>query len=218
MIYSAVNHNWARVKIMHSVAREFLDETRGSEFRRRIIDRGDIFPFDAAAHDSMEKESHIVGMLMAWSVITLESLVNHTLAETINNKVSAVMAIEYPSQVTKKLKIGKSARSELARKLIILSNAFEPDSEILQLGDELSDIRNIVVHDKPFNYIDFGDGNVKIDYYRSRGESHGETLRYDSLVSFFRKCDRILDYILGKTNNNSPFESGELSFSSLLNG
>jgi hypothetical protein len=217
LIYSAVNDNWARVKIMHSVAREFLDETRGSEFRRYIIGGGDIFSFDAAAHDSMEKESQIVGMLMAWSVITLESLVNHTLAETINNKVSAVMAIEYSSQVTEKLKIGKSARSDLARKLIILSNTFEPDSEILQLCDELSGIRNTVVHDKPFDYIDFGDGNVEIDYYRSRGESDGQTLRYDALVSFFRKCDRVLDYILGKTNN-SPFESGERSFSSLLNG
>ena len=202
---------------MHSAAREFLDETRGSDFRRRLIGGGNIFPFDVTAHDSMEKESHIVGMLMAWSVITLESLINHALAEAINNKVSAVMAIEYPSQITDKLKIGKSARSGFSKKLIILSNTFEPDSDILQLCDELADIRNKVVHDKPFDYVDFGDGDVEIDYYRSRGANDSETLRYDSLVPFFRKCDRVMDYILSKTNN-SPFESGEHSFSSLING
>ncbi len=202
---------------MHSVAREFLDETRGSEFRRRIIGGGEIFPFDAAAHNSMEKESQIVGMLIAWSVITLESLVNHALAEAINNKVSAVMAIEYPSQVIDKLKIGKSARSEFARKVIILSNTFEPDSKILQLCDELADIRNVVVHDKPFDFIDFGDGDVKINYYRSRGENDVKTLRYDALIPFFRKCDQVMDYILSKTDN-SPFESAERGFSSLLNG
>lgn len=217
MIYSAVNDNWARVKIMHAVAHEFLDETRGSDFRRRIIDAGDTFPFDVAAHGSMEKESQIVGMLMAWSIITLESLVNHALAEAINNKALAVMAIEYPSQVTEKLKIGKSARSEFAKKVIILSNTLEPDSEILQLCDELADIRNAVIHDKPFDFHDLGDGDVEINYFRSRGENDGKTVRYDALVPFFRKCDRLVTYILRHTENGL-FESGELGFSSLLKG
>lgn len=217
MIYSAINDNWERVKIMYAMAHEFLDETRGSDSRRRIIGAGDIFPFDVAAHDSMEKESQIVGMLMAWSVITLESLVNHALAEAIKNKASAVMAIEYPSQVTEKLKIGKSAKSELSKKVIILSNTFELDSEVLQLCDELADIRNAVIHDKPFDFHDLGDGDVEINYFRSRGENGGETVRYDALVPFFRKCDRIVDYILRHAENNL-FESGELSFSSLLKG
>lgn len=215
MVQSAVSDNWARVKIVHAVARGFLDETLGSDFRRRTVGKGDVFPFDAAAHDSMEKESQIVGMLMAWSVITLESLVNHTLAEAIHNKASAIMAIEYPSQVTEKLKIGRSARSELAKKLIILSNTFEPDNEMLQLCDELADIRNAVVHDKPFDYIDLGDGEIEVNYFRSRGEDREEILRYDSLVPFFRKCDRLVDYLLRQP---ASFESGELNFSSLLKG
>lgn len=202
---------------MHAVAHEFLNETRDSDFRRRIIDAGDIFPFDAAAHGSMRKESQIVGMLMAWSVITLESIVNHALAEAINNKASAVMAIEYPSQVTEKLKIGKSARSEFAKKLIILSNTVEPDNEMLQLCDELADIRNAVIHDKPFDLHEFDDGNVEINYFRSRGEKDGKTVQYDDLVPFFRKCDRLVNYILRHTKDGL-FESGELGFSSLLKG
>jgi hypothetical protein len=202
---------------MHAVAREFLDETRGSDFRRRIIGAGDVFPFDVAAHNSMTKESQIVGMLMAWSVITLESLVNHALAEAIKNKASAVMAIEYPSQVTEKLKIGKSAKSELSRKVVILSNSFEPDSEVLQLCDELANTRNAVIHDKPFDFHDLGDGDIELNYFRSRGESDHEIFRYDTLVPFFRKCDLIVEYIL-RHAENGLFERGEISFSSLLNG
>lgn len=200
---------------MHAVAHEFLDETRGSDFRRRIIGRGDIFPFDVTAHDSMEKESQIVGMLMAWSVITLESLVNHVLAESINNKALAVMAIEYPSQVTERLKIDKSAKSELAKKAIILSNALEFDRETIRLCDELADTRNAVIHDKPFALYDLGDGDVEINYFRSRGENNDETVRYDALVPFFRKCDQIVDYIL-RHAENGLFEKSELNFSSLL--
>lgn len=220
MIYSAINDNWERVKILHAVAYEFLDETRGSDFRRRRIGAGNIFPFDVAAHDSIEKESQIVEMLMAWSVTTLESLVNHALAEAIKNKASAVMAIEYPSLVTEKLKISKSFKSELSKKVIILSNTFELDSEVfevLKLCDELAEIRNSVIHDKPFDYYDLGDGNFEINYFRARGENDGKTVRYDALVPFFRKCDWIVDYILSHAGN-SLCESDELSFSSLLKG
>jgi hypothetical protein len=213
LILSAINDNWTRLKILHVVAREFLDDTLGSDFRRRIIGKGEFFPFDLAANDSMEKESQIVGMLMAWSVITLESLINHALAEAINNKAFSVMAIEYPGQITERLKIGRSARSELAKKLIILSDAFDLNDEILQLCDELSDIRNTVVHDKPFDYVDFGDGEVEIAHYRSRGESNGEVVRYDSLVPFFRKCDRLVGFISSKV---ASLEGTEISFVSLL--
>ncbi len=215
MVLSAVSDNWARVKIVHAVARGFLSETLGSEFRRRTLSKGDVFPFDVSAHGSMGEESQIVGILMAWSVITLESLVNQSLAEAINNKACAVMAIEYPSQMTEKLKIARSARSELAKKLVILSNTFEPDNEMLKLCDELVDVRNTVVHDKPFDYIDIGAGDVKITYYRSRGEGREEMVSYDSLISFFRKCDRLVDYIVSKT---ASLEASELNFSSLLNG
>lgn len=217
MIYSAVSDNWARVKMMHAVAHEYLYQTRGSDFRRHVISAGEIFPFDLAAHDSMEKESQIVGMLMAWSVITIESLVNHALAEVINNKALAVMAIEYPAQVTEKLKLGKSARSELSKKVIILSNTFEPDIEVLKLCDDLADIRNSVVHDKPFSFYDLGDGDVEIDYFRSRGEGGSETVRYDALVPFFRKCDQIVSYVAAHTEN-ALCASEEFNFSSLTKG
>ena len=201
---------------MHSVAYDFLSKTDGSEYRRRVLDGGYPLPFNFIEYDIMEKESHIVGMLMAWSVITLESLINHVLAENINDKADAVKAIEYPGQLIKKYGIRESKRSGLANKMIIIYDNSGLDIKILDLCDELSMLRNYVVHDKPFDYIDLGDDGVEIDYYRSLGKIDFIRPRYHLLDPFFMKCDRVKDYILNKTDN-SPFQYATPSFSSLLN-
>ncbi|MEL7893552.1 hypothetical protein AAG581_00645 [Vreelandella neptunia] len=205
-----------RVEIMHSVALNYFRATHDSDFRFRIIQGGAPFPFDALQYDTMEKESCIVGMVMAWSVITLESLVNHALAEMINNRTSAIMAIEYPGQITEKLKIAKAAKSELAKKIAILSDNRDVNNELILLANKLSEDRNTIVHDKPFELTDFGDSEVKITYFRSRGESE-RLPRYEDLADFFRDCDKISDYI----SSISPLQVmglGEISFLNLING
>ncbi len=206
-----------RVEIMHSVAQSYYEATHDSDFRERITNGGAPFPFDTVKYDAMEKESCIVGMVMAWSVITLESLVNHSLAEILNNRTSAIMAIEYPRQVTDKLKIAKSTRSELAKKLVILSDGDENNNEYLSLADELSDTRNLIVHDKPFNYTDYGDGEVEITHFRSRGGVLEKQLRYEDLGKFYGKCDQIKSYLFSFVNLD---EMGldYISFTALKNG
>jgi len=179
---------------MHSVAQTYYLATHDSDFRERMINGGNPFPFDVAKYDTMEKESCIVGMVMAWSVITLESLVNHSLAERLNNKTSAIMAIEYPRQITDKLKIAKSARSELAKKLVILADCDEQDAQYISLADELSETRNLIVHDKPFELIDHGDGEVEITHFRSRGGKPEKRHRYGHLCDFYEKCDKVKNY------------------------
>lgn len=180
---------------MHSVAQTYYLVTHNSDFRERMINGGPPFPFYPDQYDKMDKESCIVGMVMAWSVITLESLVNHSLAERLNNKTLAIMAIEYPRQVTDKLKISKSARSELANKLVILADNDEQDNQYISLADELSGTRNLIVHDKPFDLIDFGDGKVEITHFRSRGDVLEKRHRYDDLTDFYEKCEKIKKYV-----------------------
>ena len=151
---------------------------------------------------------------MAWAVVTLEALVNHALAEALNNKVLAIMAIEYPGQIIEKIKIGQSPRSEFAKKIIILSDSAEQNTELIQLADELAETRNLIVHDKPFNFIDSGDGEVEINYYKKRGEDRIK-YRYEELKSFYEKCDKIKKFILTKTD----FSSLEnFNFCSLIDG
>lgn len=217
MIYSSIKDNWMRVEIMHSVAQAYYLATHNTDFRERMISGGDPFPFDVVKYDTMEKESCIVGMVIAWSFITLESFVNHSLAERLNNKISAKMAIEHPSQITDKLKITKSARSELAKKIIILADNDKKYAQYISLADELSEMRNLIVHDKPFELIDYEDGGVEITHFNSRGNNPELRYRYGDLSCFYEKCDKIKDYV----SSISPicvvgFE--EMSFSKLISG
>ena len=217
MIHSSIQDNWMRVEIMHSVAQSYYLETNDSDFRERMINRGDLFPFDAVKYNTMEKESCIVGMVMAWSVIALESYVNHAIAERLNNQTSAIMAIEFPRQITDKLKIGKSAKSELAKKLIILADDDKQNVEYISVADELSEIRNLIVHDKPFELLEFEDQEVEITHFRSRGDNSETRHRFDHLSDFYRKCEKIRSYV----TSISPvvvMGMSEMSFTNLING
>jgi len=217
LIHSSIQDNWMRVEIMHSVAHKYYLSTHNSDFRARIIKNGNPMPFDATKYNTMEKESSIVGMVMAWSVITLESFVNHSLAERLNNKTSAIMAIEYPSQITDKLKIAKSAKTELAKKLVILADCDKQNLQCISLADELSETRNLIVHDKPFELIDHGDGEVEITHFKSRGDNPVKQHRYEHLRDFYEKCDKVKNY----ASSISPFDVmgvAEISFIKLLNG
>jgi len=202
---------------MHSVAQAYYQSTHASDFRGRMINGGHPFPFNAIEYETMEKESCIVGMVMVWSVITLESLVNHALAERLNNRTSAIMAIEYPRKITEKLKIAKSTRSELAKKLVILADSDKSNVQYTSLADELSEKRNFIVHDKPFELIDHGDGDVDVTYFKSRGDSSERQPRYDDLANFYGKCDSVKDYVASISPPN-VIRLEEISFTKLVNG
>lgn len=202
---------------MHSVARTYYLSTHDSDFRERMINRGNPFPFDVVKYETMEKESCIVGMVMAWAVITLESFVNHAIAKTLNNQASAIMAIEYPRQITDKLKIGKSAKSELAKKLIILADNDKQNLQCISIADELSETRNLIVHDKPFELIEHGDGEAEITHFRSRGDNPETRHRYEHLSDFYGKCYQIKTYV----SSISPvvvMGLSEISFKKLIHG
>ncbi|MBU2861430.1 hypothetical protein HF290_13795 [Acidithiobacillus ferrooxidans] len=215
MIYSSVNDNLMRLEIMHSVAQSYYEATHHSDFREKLKTYGEMFPFEGTQYENMQKESCIVGMVMVWSVVTIESLVNHCLAETINNKISAKMAIEYPSLVTDKLNVAKSQKSELSKKLAILSDDDKNNREILSLADELSGIRNRIVHDKPFDLIDFGDGEVEIIHFNSRNySSENIDTMYESLDDFNKKCEHLKNYLRSIVNTSS-IEFENISFTAL---
>jgi len=215
VICSSINDNWTRVEVMASVAKSFYAATRNTDFRNRIVSGGNLFPFDATAETQMSKESCIVGMLMAWSVVTLESMVNHALAQAGQNRLLSIMAIEYPAQVTDKLRVSRSARSELAKKLILL-NEMDDQSEVpTALADKLADTRNNIVHDKPFRLIDYGEGDVTIDYFRSRKGGDDEVFRFEDLEEFFKDCDVISKFIENSLDYN-VFGNSRIDFPALL--
>lgn len=192
MIYSAATDNWLRIKIMHSMAKSYYEKTRDSEYRMHRLTPSEELYFDADDYDSMEKETCIVGLIMAWSVLTLESLVNHVLAEVINNRDMAILAIEYPSKI---IEIVKSFpfKSDLAKKLRILGGQETPH-EVLKLAEDLSKKRNAIVHDKPFDLICTEEGE-EIEHYRIRGESENDVIWFEHLDGFYKECKKICDYV-----------------------
>lgn len=217
MIYSSVEDNWMRVVIINSIAQNYFRMTADTDFRQRMTSKGKFFPFDLDAYTNMQKESCLVGMIIAWSVITLEALVNYALAETINNQAAAIMAIEYPSNLTEKLKLGRSAKSELAKKMIILNNGKSIDNNLIDIADRLADFRNRIIHDKPYKLLDHGEGDVEIIHYQLRGNSDGMIVSYDQLNDIFKDCDTISNFI-EQTSKLDIMKSNNYIFSLLLSG
>lgn len=191
MIHSGVIDNWMRVEMMHAIAKDYYEKTRDSEFRNYMINPSGHLFFDLEKYGLMEKESCIVGMVIAWSVITLESLINHAIAETTTDESVAIEAIEFPN----KIKMANGARSALAKKMLILSKGYISETNLIKLADQISDMRNEIVHDKPFAYFDRGDGDIEIRYYRERGNSDGKQYRYEDLKEFNIHCQEICDFI-----------------------
>lgn len=210
MIHSSVKDNWTRLEIIHSVAREYFNFTADSDFRQRMNNRGNLFPFHVSEFEQMEKESCLVGMVMVWSVVTLESLVNHALAVTFNDKDSAIEAIEYPKNAINRLKIKTKSKSELAKKITILASAKGTKCSVLELADNLADTRNSIVHDKPFSLFE----NGEIEHFRNRGESEGGRFKFEQLGDFFEVCDNVKDFIVLNIDLES-IDANDVNFGSL---
>jgi predicted nuclease of predicted toxin-antitoxin system len=202
MIHSSIQDNWFRVDVIHAIARDLFLQVKNEDFRKRMLCNGEPFPFSPADFEAMEKEACIVGMVKAWAVVAIESLTNHFLAETINNALLVSVAIEYPKQILDKLKISKMPKSDLGRKLLIYSNSREDAAPIIAVADDISDVRNSIVHDKPFEIINLENGDVKIVNLGTRGNETYERHNYESLEAFFDKCDRISNYLYSTHPSN----------------
>ncbi|HMW46918.1 MAG TPA: hypothetical protein PKD17_03350 [Cellvibrionaceae bacterium] len=217
MIYSSVEDNWLRIELMFEIASKYNDFTKGEDgFDVAETDGKLSFRMDVFLMDGEKKESCLVGMLMVWSVVTLESLINHAIAESINNELTAKLAIEHPGQITEKIKPRVNAKSELAKKLLILNDDSEDISKLLEIAEQLSERRNHIVHDKPFDHCTDEDGEPIIKYFRVRGKELDERIRFKSLGPFFKQCDSVKEFIQRKSNLGSLDVHGK-SFSGLLN-
>lgn len=191
MIHSSAVDNWERIELMHSIAKGYYELTKESPYRRVGNNISEKFCFDSNVFLTVNKESMIVEIIIAWCVITLESQVNHAIAATEADRTTAVTAIEYPHNIIK----SKFPKSGLAKKISILAKIDPEVIKIATLADELSDMRNLIVHDKPFEIIDHPNGEVSVDYFRQRGDLDGSRYTFDDLKLFYDKCQLICDLI-----------------------
>ncbi|WP_413665448.1 hypothetical protein ACG1BZ_09745 [Microbulbifer sp. CNSA002] len=200
---------------MLEVASKYNEITQGDDVQ--IIKKDGKLNIDISLMDDVQKESSLVGMLMAWSVVALESLINHAIAENLNNKMVAILAIEHPGQITGKIKKGISAKSELAKKLVVLDDDRTDISALLKTADSLADLRNYIVHDKPFDLVTDDEGEVDIEHYKVRGIEMEKRIRFKNLMPFFKDCDQIKEFV-EKNSNLDHLNTSEKSFCGLVNG
>ncbi len=217
MIYSAVDDNWLRVELLHSMVMTFHEITQGKELNIEVSAEGKVVLSNFGLYYDIEKESCSVGMLIVWSVVTLEALVNQALAETITDYNSAKESIENPDQYIKRSKIKSNGKSGLARKIEILNRNECEISQAIGLAEYICDLRNVIVHDKPFDYTDCGDGVIDIVDLRKRGKPIEKKLRYKDLQAFYQSCDHIREFIL-KYFDSDHLKIYGSSFVSLIKG
>lgn len=207
-IHSETYSNWETVQQLHQICHEIHVRHNKSptltsgNFSRVFIEA---------------EESRMVGVLMTWSVMTLESMSNHALAEVIEHEIPAINAIEDPEETLKNLlpkyergEEKPKLKSELSKKLIILADRQSIEMEVLKCADWLANRRNNIVHSKPFKYERYGEDEIESTRLATRGDY--EYPKYSKLESFFTACDHVREFIQSKTMemNDVP------SFSELL--
>ena len=218
MIHSAVHDNWDRVQIMHSMVYDYYCKTKDSELRQEGGVSAIPFAFNIFVFETMRKESCLVEAIMVWSVITIESLINHVLAEVMPDELSAKNAIEHPEKCFDNR---YKKCNDLVKKLSILNDGKEIDVGILLVADNLSENRNAIVHDKPLELNEYGGGDIEEILYSLRKNEKKYSNKYEGLKLFFKDCDKMKDYIFSVSDLNgklySHFQCVDFSFSSLIN-
>lgn len=144
----------------------------------------------------MNLEKSIVGMVVTWSAVTLEAILNHTISEQFDNRLAATSAIEDPKSFLKdfKLDVPQGTRSELALKVLIISDSIKPDSELWKTANTIAARRNKIIHDKP-HYFYQSEEYIDEWSYSKRGNEEPSSPSYEFLKEHFKLCDSILDYI-----------------------
>lgn len=230
MIYSDFEDNWKSVILLSGLANMKFQETKPFP-REKTMRSGDKeFPCPNFEYfDEYEEESRLTRMTMVWSLITIESLVNHVVADCLNNKIVAINVIENPKNIIsgmilkcedKKEDLSRF-KSELAKKLMILNQQKIVDCEmmaVLKAAQEIADFRNAIVHNKPISIMDFQDGDVEVFEYTKYSDRKVEVsrLKYVDLKVFFEKCDLVLSF-LRKLRSGIAEDLKEIAFSSLYN-
>lgn len=197
MIYSSIEDNWFRLEAVFKIAQNLYSKTKDSDHRLRQLTGREFFHFSVQVHDQIRSEKAIVGMVICWSAVTLEATLNHIIAEKLEHRLAATLAIETPSKFLQdfKLKIPKGNRSELALKVVIIADCLEPDTNIFTDANVIAARRNKIVHDKPDYFYQYSEDGIDYWSYSNRDNDEKSDPCYDALEEHFTRCDRVLSYL-----------------------
>ncbi len=196
MIYSDFENNWLRLELLSKTAYSFYKLTKDNPYRSNPVIKNGIIFFSSANYDNIENEKAIVSILLAWSEITIDSLINNIIAENNTDKRIAIGYIENPKSQIQISKLANKPKSELSCKLIILFGN-EVTQNIRDISDKMAFIRNQIVHDKPLDVFT-GEEDYIIDVLSSK-EQLKICNKYDELLPIFSEFDIVLEFLLNKS-------------------
>lgn len=219
MVYSAAINNFERVALLYTIAEEYHQTNKRSGQKERWKS-GDIFPFSVEDWRNIQNESQIVEAVIVFSLITLESLANHIIAEkteaseltkefTEKDTIDlSIGLIEGDYKAFSKIGIKRPPKGDLSKKIKALDKLLSSKPshyiETLQnIANKLSEARNSIVHDKPFDLTTYDDGNIEFTEFRNRGKS--KIYDFEFLENFFIDCQKIANYF-------NSFETEEVDF------
>lgn len=191
--HSAINDNIERLEFLFAEYTK-LHETRPEAYKPGRIPET-IGKINFCVHDYLhsKRERILLELLLVWAVISLESLVNHVIAEAFPNNICSIFIIENPKKMTETSKYGKRFNSELQHKLLIVG---DDSDEALQIASSLSrliSLRNTIVHDKPFKLNQLDD-DVEVTKL-SKWKDESVSICHSDAMELFPAIDAAFDYL-----------------------
>ena len=214
-INSSIFDNYRRIIAINSLIEAEYELTKGKDIRQQTIKNIDISGMYEDDVYYMHEESILIGLIISWSVTTLEGLVNHAIAETINNKIVSILAIENPRKLFEGMSKLSTISSELSYKIVLLDENSQESIDIAEIADRIVKIRNQIIHDKPY-IIDYSDlENVKTEFYSLRKHEF-QNIYVEDLIKIYSDMDKIKNFILKKTRKTSHLHKEKFDFISLI--
>jgi len=218
MIYSDFENNWLRLELLSNTAYSFYKLTKDNPHRSSPVIKNGNISFSLANYENIENEKAIVSILLAWSEITIDSLINNIIAENTSDRRTAIEYIENPKRQNQILKLANKPKSDLSCKLIILFGD-EVTQKISDISDTMAFIRNQIVHDKPLDVFT-GEEDYIIDVLSSKAQLEIHN-KYDDLLPIFAEFDIVLEFLLKRSYGDLSLskqmdQQGSASFATAL--
>lgn len=194
MIISDFDHNWTIIEILLEQTYSNYIKTKGTEFRGFLEKEEAKNIFDEEKEEYIENERALVTMTLAWISITIEALVNNIIAEIIPNRILATYTIENAKQIVDRFPIEKKPKYEIACKLLILNENHDGIDKFIEVAEEMVNIRNRIVHDKPIS-VDLPNGEEKFSIYSTKAKGDG-IFYYENMRTILLKYDSFLDHLI----------------------
>jgi hypothetical protein len=215
-VYSSIDENCRRLNAIFDLISAQYIETSGDEARKKYFNGDELTSDEKQIINIIIEEADLIGLFITWAVITIEGLVNHIIADNTLNKILAIASIENPRKIIENMKRNNQISSELGIKILILGENNGDSEKIALKAEEVVKIRNMIVHDKPYEYEYTDSGDLEIKIYTAKQKDEIRYFYFEDLQKILGELNEIYNYVMKNAKATSIVKSQELSFAKLF--